>query len=60
MKLDRVEWSGDIGLWRRYQKAGSTRYDLVQRENGQLRVYYGVTENGMHSSWAQFLEEETP
>jgi hypothetical protein len=58
VKPERVEWVGDIGLWRRYQKAGSTRYDLVQRENGHLRVYYGVTENGMHGSWAQFLEEE--
>ncbi len=59
VKPERVEWVGDIGLWRRYQKAGSTRYDLVQRDNGHLRVYYGVTENGMHGPWAQFLEEET-
>lgn len=58
VKPERVEWVGDIGLWRRYQKAGSTRYDLVQRENGHIRIYYGVTENGMHGSWAQFLEEE--
>lgn len=58
VKANRVEWLGDIGLWRRYEKAGSMRYDLVQRENGHLRVYYGVTENGMHSQWMQFLGEE--
>jgi len=58
VKANRVEWIGDIGVWRRYEKAGSVRYDLVQRENGTIRVYYGVTENGMHSQWMQFLGEE--
>lgn len=50
-----VQWSGEIGLWRRYKKSGSVRYDLVQRENGNVREYYGVTENGMHGKWGQFL-----
>jgi hypothetical protein len=58
VKEDKVEWQGDIGLWRRYHKAGRARYDLVQRENGNLRVYYGVSENGMHSNWSEFLSEE--
>lgn len=61
VKADKVQWQGDIGLWRRYQKAGEVRYDLVQRENGNLRVYYGVTESGMHGPWQVFLgpdEEE--
>lgn len=57
-KANRVDWVGDIGVWRKYQKAGSTRYDLVQRENGNFRVFYGVTENGMHGKWMQFLGEE--
>ncbi|MEO1287327.1 MAG: RNA-binding domain-containing protein [Chloroflexota bacterium] len=58
VKHNRVDWVGDIGVWRRYDKAGSTRYDLVQRENGNIRVFYGVTENGMHGNWMQFLGEE--
>lgn len=58
VKLNKVEWIGDIGVWRRYKKAGGTRYDLVQRDNGSVRVYYGVTENGMHGQWALFLGEE--
>lgn len=58
VKANRVEWIGDIGLWRRYEKAGSVRYDLAQRDNGNIRLYYGVTENGMHSQWMQFLGEE--
>jgi hypothetical protein len=55
----KVEWKGDLGLWRRYDKAGFTRYDLVQRENNNLRVYYGVTENGMHGRWAEFLDDDS-
>lgn len=59
VKATKIEWAGDVGLWRRYDKAGSTRYDLVQRDiDGTLRIYYGVTENGMHNHWAQFLGEE--
>jgi hypothetical protein len=58
VKANRVEWIGDIGIWRRYEKAGSVRYDLVQRDTNNIHVYYGVTENGMHSQWMQFLGEE--
>jgi hypothetical protein len=58
VKPDKVQWQGDIGLWRRYERAGEWRYDLVQRENGKLRIYYGVTEGGMHSPWEAFLAPE--
>lgn len=58
IKANRVEWIGDIGVGRRYEKAGTMRYDLVQKENGNLHVYYGVTENGMHGHWMQFLGDE--
>ncbi|MBE9508296.1 MAG: hypothetical protein IMY86_09630 [Chloroflexi bacterium] len=51
----RVEWHGDIGMLKRREHAGRARYDLVQRENGKLRVYYGVTENGIHGEWARLV-----
>jgi hypothetical protein len=35
--------------------AGRARYDLIQRDNGKLRVYYGVTEDGIHGRWARLL-----
>lgn len=54
----KVQWHDGIGLWRRYQKGGTVRYDLVQRSNRGIRTYYGVTENGMHGPWEQFLSEE--
>ena len=33
-----------------YKRAGKTRYDLAQRDNGKIRVYYGVTEDGIQDS----------
>jgi hypothetical protein len=58
VKPDKVQWQGDIGLWRRYQQFGEPRYDLVQREGGKVRVYYGVSEGGMHGAWQLFLAPE--
>lgn len=55
---DKVEWHGEIGLWKRYKHSGTVRYDLVQREDGDLRVYYGVTYDGMHGPWQDFAGEE--
>lgn len=60
VKPDKVQWHGDIGLWRRYQKGGETRYDLVQRENGKVRVYYGVPDSSMEGDWQVFLAPEEP
>jgi hypothetical protein len=55
-----VVWQGDIGFWKSYKRAGVQRYNLVQRDAaGNLRVYYGVTEEGIHGPWKTLLEEQT-
>jgi PHP family Zn ribbon phosphoesterase len=59
IQADKVNWRGDIGLWKKKQRAGKVRYDFVQRDAaGQLHVYYGVTEEGLHGPWREFLEGE--
>jgi hypothetical protein len=50
-----VEWYGDIGLLDRREHAGQQRYNLVQRQGDKLRVYYGVTEDGIHSEWIKLV-----
>jgi hypothetical protein len=50
-----VTWFGDLGLLGTSQRAGKTRYDLVQRMNGKLRVYYGVTDDGIHGEWKRVV-----
>ena len=48
----RVKWTGELGLWHKYLRAGRQHYDLVQRTpGGETRVYYGVTEDGIHGAW---------
>jgi hypothetical protein len=47
-----VAWYGDIGLVKKIHKGDAVRYDLVQRvTSGDLRVYYGVTDDGIHGEW---------
>jgi len=58
VRPEKVQWMGDIGLWLWQERAGDTRYDLVQREDGKIRIYYGVTDSGMHGPWQAFLVPE--
>jgi hypothetical protein len=47
-----ITWYGDIGLAKKVHKGDAVRYDLVQRGvSGDLRIYYGVTDDGIHSDW---------
>ncbi len=55
---DQVTWRKDLGLWKRHKRGGTVRYDLVQRTPDGLRVYYGVTDDGMHGPWQAFIEED--
>ncbi len=55
---DRTQWHGNLGLSKSSSRAGKMRYDLVQRmPDGQLHVYYGVTDDGIDGPWRVFLEE---
>lgn len=58
LRAGKVQWQGDVGLVRRYQRDGKPRFDLAQRNNGDIRVYYGVAESGMHGVWSVFLTDE--
>jgi hypothetical protein len=55
---DKIEWHGEIGLWKRYKRGGTIQYDLVQRADGGIRVYYGVTDDGLHGPWQVFATED--
>ena len=56
-----VTWWGEFGLWKAERRAKKLRYDLALRQEdapGGLRVFYGVTEDGMTGPWAHFLKAE--
>ena len=54
-----MNWRGNRALWKRRTKQGRLRYDLVQRDaDGGIRVYYGVSEDGVHGPWREIVGEE--
>lgn len=53
-----VRWFEDVGIWKQREYRGRVRWDLVQRDGDKLRVYYGVTEEGIHDKWATLVGEE--
>ena len=60
VKEDKVRWHGNLGVWKSSKRAGKLRFDLVQRmPDGQLHVYYGVTEDGIDGAWRVFTEENS-
>jgi hypothetical protein len=51
-----ITWHGDLGVVKEYKQSGRQRYDLAQRAGGgKVRVYYGVTEDGLHGEWKTML-----
>ncbi len=51
-----IAWRGDLGMLGNSKRAGKMRYDLIQRlPDGRLRVYYGVTEDGVHGEWKKVV-----
>ena len=59
VQTNQVQWHGSIGLWKSHKRLGRVRYDLVQRDaTGKMHVYYGVTDDGIHNEWRQFLSKD--
>ncbi len=57
--LSKMQWDGDLGLLRRYKEGKNVRYDLIQRTPQAIRYYFGVTEDGIHSSWKRLVGVES-
>ncbi len=55
VETEQLNWEDDIALIRKRERAGQVRYDLAQREDAKMRIYYGVTEDGIHGPWARLV-----
>lgn len=51
LKHEQLTWHGDLGLIKKQKRSGVTRYDLCHRGSEGLRVYYGVSDDGIHGQW---------
>lgn len=55
---NKIEWAGDRAVLSKGERAGKMRYDLALRgDNGDARVFFGVTEDGLDDSWKSLLEQ---
>ena len=50
-----ITWSGDLGLLKEYKQGKRKRFDLAQKSSGGTKLYFGVTEDGIHGDWRQLV-----
>lgn len=53
-----VHWQGDLAILRKRGSGKSARYDLAQRLNSTVRIYFGVTDDGVHGPWRGLIGGE--
>jgi hypothetical protein len=56
---DKVEWNGAYGVVARRKQGNVHRYDLAYRENGDMRVFYGVTQKGLSKEWTEAIRKSS-
>ncbi len=54
----KVKWHGNIALLKADTRGGVTRYDFAQRDKDGIRVFYGVTEDGIDGEWQKLVPQE--
>ncbi len=47
----KIQWQGNVGLLGVQRQGKNVRYNLIQRTNRGYRLYFGVTEDGIHGRW---------
>lgn len=55
LKKARISWQGDMGIMREQKRGKRMRYDLAQKTPEKIRVYFGVTEDGIHGPWKNLV-----
>jgi hypothetical protein len=53
-----ISWHGDLGILNEQKRGKRARYDLAQRTPEGIRVYFGVTEDGIHGEWKSLVGGE--
>jgi len=53
-----VSWQAGLGILREQQRGERKRYDLAQKTAQGIRVFFGVTEDGVHGEWKRLVGSE--
>jgi len=51
-----IRWKGDLGFWKVYRPhRGEKRYNLALRNGNDVRLFYGVGEDGLTDEWRKVI-----
>ncbi len=53
-----IHWDGELGLLRKQRRGKAWRYDLAQRAPHGIRLYFGVTDDGIHGEWKKLVGQD--
>lgn len=51
-----IQWKGNLGLLRVQRRGNRKRYDFAQRNRDGIRLYFGVTDDGIHGAWRNLVD----
>ena len=51
----KIEWKDRVGIVKKYGQGKRQRYDLAVKENGQIKYYFGVNDDGLDEEWRKLL-----
>jgi hypothetical protein len=51
----KIQWQGKVGLLGVQRQGKNVRYNLVERTQKGYRLYFGVTEDGIHGRWKDLV-----
>ena len=54
----KIQWQGKVGLLGVQRQGKNVRYNLVERTSKGYRLYFGVTEDGIHGRWKALVGSE--
>jgi hypothetical protein len=53
----KIRWHGDIALIDKRSRDEHVWYDLALRDDGNVHVYYGVTDSGLNDDWLPLVQQ---
>ncbi|MDQ2784695.1 MAG: putative DNA binding domain-containing protein [Chloroflexota bacterium] len=55
---DAIRWDGPLGYWGSSNRDGVRRHNLAYRENGDIRYFYAVSDDGINEVWRALIPIE--
>ena len=57
-KKDEIKWRGKIAVLNQRKKGDNVCYDIAARDNGDIHIYYGVTDSGLNDEWLALIQNQ--